>query len=242
MSTRRPPYRNSAGKTLEDYPRPSVAVDTATLTVHDGRLCVLLVRDESGDERLPGTFLHPDETLRDAALRALREKAGVQRGHPPTSSRRTPGSLTPGPRQLRVFDDPQRDDRGWVLSVAHLDAVRTDQIFLTDRTRLVPVDDLPPLAYDHATIVADAVAQLRDEYRRDPDPWHLLPPSNDGMTIRDLRLLHEMALGERLIADTFRRAMLPGLEPTGEIRRGARGKPAELYRHARMANTTAGGR
>ena len=217
MDAARPPYRDSAGKALEDYPRPSVAVDTAALTVHDGRLCVLLVRDESGDERLPGTFLYPDETLRDAALRALRDKTGVR-------------GLSP--RQLRVFDDPKRDDRGWVLSVAHLDAVRADQIPLTDRTRLVAVDALPPLAYDHAAIVADAAAQLRGEYRREPDPWHLLPPSDDGMTIRDLRLLHEIVLGERLIADTFRRAMLPGLEPTGDIRRGARGKPAELYRHA----------
>ena len=217
MDAARPPYRDSAGKALEDYPRPSVAVDTAALTVHDGRLCVLLVRDESGDERLPGTFLHPDETLRDAALRALRDKTGVR-------------GLSP--RQLRVFDDPKRDDRGWVLSVAHLDAVRADQIPLTDRTRLVAVDALPPLAYDHAAIVADAAAQLRGEYRREPDPWHLLPPSDDGMTIRDLRLLHETVLGERLIPDTFRRAILPGLEPTGDIRRGARGKPAELYRHA----------
>ena len=214
MDAARPPYRDSAGKTLEDYPRPSVAVDTATLTVHDGQLCVLLVRDESGDERLPGTFLYPDETLRDAALRALRDKTGVR-------------GLSP--RQLLVFDNPKRDDRGWVLSVAHLDAVRADQIFLTDRTRLVGVDDLPPLAYDHDAIVGRAAAQFRAGYRREPDPWHLLPPSAEGFTIRDLRLLHEQVLGERLVADTFRRAMLPGLKPTGQIRRGARGKPAELY-------------
>lgn len=208
-------YRDSSGKTLEDYPRPSVAVDTAALTVHDGRLCVLIIRDESGDERLPGTFLHPDETLREAALRALREKAGIQ-------------GLDP--RQLQVFDDPKRDDRGWVLSVAHLDAVRADQIPLTEQTRLMPVDQLPPLAYDHAEIVKRATAQLRAEYQRMPDPWHLLPPHPDGLAIRDLRLLHESVLGERLIADTFRRAMLPGLETAGKYRRGVRGKPAELFR------------
>ena len=211
------PYRDSSGRTLADYPRPSVAVDTAVLTVRDERLCVLLVRDESGEERLPGTFLHPGETLHAAALRALRDKAGVQ-------------GLDP--RQLHVFDDPARDDRGWVLSVAHLDAVRVDQIPLSDRTRLVAVDEHPVLSYDHTEVVAFAAATLRTEYRAEPDPWHLLPPAEDGITIRDLRLLHEAVLGERLVADTFRRTMLPGLEPTGELRRGVRGKPAELFRRA----------
>jgi len=220
------PYRDSSGRTLEDYPRPSVAVDTAVLTVHNGGSCVLLVRDEAGEERLPGTFLHRDETLRDAAMRALREKTGVQ-------------GLSP--RQLMVFDDPGRDDRGWVLSVAHLDAVRADHIPLTGRTRLVGVGELPPLGFDHAAIVAHAAEVLREDYRQQPDPWFLLRAASDGVTIRDLRVLHEAVLGQRLVPDTFRRTVLPGLEPTGEVRRGGRGKPAELYRRIRTAKGIGGG-
>src|SRR3712207_6727177 len=61
-------YRDSWGKRLVDYPRPSVAVDTAVLTVPDAdpRLSVLLVR-RAGESRteewaLPGTFLHEGET------------------------------------------------------------------------------------------------------------------------------------------------------------------------------------
>ncbi|MDN6021044.1 MAG: NUDIX domain-containing protein [Acidipropionibacterium jensenii] len=208
-------YCDESGRTLADYPRPSVAVDTAVLTVEDGRLCVLLVRGRDGCEGLPGTFLHPGETLADASLRALRDKAQVE-------------GLAP--HQLKVFDDPDRDSRGWVLSVAHLDAVRADLIPLTDRSDLVPVDECPPLAYDHTAIIAHAAAVLRDGYRRLPDPWRLLEPSEEGVTIRDLRLLHEQVLGERLVPDTFRRTMLPGLRGTGRVRRGTRGKPAELYR------------
>lgn len=210
-----PPYRDRTGRTLADYPRPSVAVDTAVLTVSKGQLCVLLVQTPDGDERLPGTFIHPGETLRDAALRALRDKADVE-------------GLAP--RQLRVFDDPVRDDRGWVLSVAHADAVRADLIRLTERTRLVPVDARPAMPYDHGTIVDHAAQTLRAQYRQRPDPWRLLPPTDDGVTVRDLRLLHEAVLGEPLVADTFRRAILPHLESTGERRVGARGKPAELFR------------
>ena len=242
MAERKEPTRDSANKTLEDYPRPSVAVDTAVLTVPEsGRLSVLLTLTNDaaasgGDEwRLPGSFLHPGETLSDAVLRSLREKAGVQ-------------GLRP--RQLRAFDAPGRDNRGWVLSVAHLDAVRADRIPLIERTRLVPVDELPTLQYDHGEIVAAAVDALRDEYRRSPDPANLLssdsdavvadatrptpdaaqPPEPDGtFTMRDLRQLHEAVLGEQLVADTFRRTMLPGLRASGQMRRGGRGTPAELF-------------
>src|SRR5690606_13041499 len=215
------------GKSLEDYPRPSVAVDTAVLTVPDGKgLSVLLTRTNASvrsgvpEWRLPGTFLHRGETLSDAVLRALREKAGV------TGLR---------PRQLRVFDDPARDDRGWVLSVAHRDAVPAHRIAASERTAVVAVDHLPPLAYDHGAIVAAAVEALRAEYERLPDPAGLLTAPNlegepaGSFTIRDLRLLHERVCGVRLVADTFRRQMLLHLRPTGVLRRGVRGKPAELY-------------
>ena len=84
MPTRPSPYRDSHGRTLEDYPRPSLAVDTAVLTVAAaGRLCVLLTRtagparDDGEVWRLPGTFVHPGETLVVAVLRSLEVKAGV---------------------------------------------------------------------------------------------------------------------------------------------------------------------
>lgn len=211
-------YRDSHDKTLEDYPRPSVAVDTAVLTISDGELAVLLTlandaaRGPAPEWRLPGTFIHPGETLRDAALRALHDKAGV-RGL--------------DPQQLRVFDTPDRDDRGWVLSVAHYDVVRAERVPLTERTRLVAVDEVPRMKYDHAAIVTAAVAALRAEYRAHPDPRLLL--GTDAFTVRDLRLLHETVTAERYNPDTFRRGMLPQLRATGEVRRGARGKPAELY-------------
>jgi ADP-ribose pyrophosphatase YjhB (NUDIX family) len=32
------------------------------------------------------------------------------------------------PRQLQVFDNPDRDPRGWVISVAHADTVPYDRI------------------------------------------------------------------------------------------------------------------
>ena len=97
MSTVSQPYRDEHGRTLADYPRPSVAVDTAVLTVAWDMLWVLLVHSRAGEQRLPGTFLHEGETLERAVRRSLRDKAGVRANNP---------------QQLHVFDDPRRDDRG----------------------------------------------------------------------------------------------------------------------------------
>lgn len=216
-------YRDSAGMALADYPRPSVAVDTAVLTIsEEGALSVLLAltndasRGGAAEWRLPGTFLHPGETLAAAVLRSLRAKAGVE-------------GLAP--RQLHVFDDPTRDDRGWVLSVAHFDVVRVARLAASERAQLVPIDALPPLTYDHAAIVSYAVEALRADYQRMPDPAGLL---EQPFTMRELRALHESIAGERLLPDTFRRSMLPPLTSTGEYARVGRGRPAELYIRARQ--------
>ena len=60
---------------LTDYPRPSVAVDVAVLTVRDDILQVVVVDHRPGGPALPGTFLHAGERLSDAAARALHDKA-----------------------------------------------------------------------------------------------------------------------------------------------------------------------
>lgn len=198
---------------LDSFPRPSVAVDTAVLTVVDDELSVLLLPASAGlPVRLPGTFLHEGETLSEAVLRSLRDKAGV-RGL--------------APRQLHVFDAVDRDDRGRVLSVAFVDVVQARSLPVD--ALLVDVARLPPLAFDHDRIVAFAVDAVRDAYRESPDPSGLL---DEPFTMRDLRAVHEAVLGERLLPDTFRRSMLSGLRPTGALSREGRGRPAELYRQA----------
>jgi ADP-ribose pyrophosphatase YjhB (NUDIX family) len=209
---------------LTDYERPSVAVDTAVLTLDEtgSELLVLQVRRESAGWALPGTFLHVGERLADAVQRSLREKAGV-------SGLR--------PRQLHVFDAPGRDDRGWVLSVGHTAAVRIGQLNsrFADRTRLVPVLSPGRLIYDHPDIIAAAAADMRARYREHPDPDGLLAAE---FTLRELLVAHQAvadtdphAHSARLQRDTFRRAMSPGLKPTGALRDGGRGRPAELFRH-----------
>jgi 8-oxo-dGTP diphosphatase len=209
-------FRDSTGRTLADYPRPSVAVDTALLTPDpdEGLIVLEVKRDDASGWALPGTFLHPGERLADAVNRSLRDKAGVQGVHP---------------HQLEVFDDPDRDERGWVLSVAHWAVVPPQQLASrsTAATRLMPVTSPGRLIYDHRLIIEAAVRHIRSRYEAQPDPDRLL---GDAFTVRQLRLLHEAVAGEKLDRDWFRREMKDDLEPSGVMSEGTRGRPAELYR------------
>ncbi|BDB41914.1 MULTISPECIES: NUDIX hydrolase [Mycobacterium] len=209
-------YIDSHGKALEDYPQPSVAVDTAVLSLDaDNELVVLLVRRPSGRGwALPGTFLHDRERLAHAVDRCLQDKANIR-------------GLRP--RQLQVFDKPGRDKRGWVLSVAHIQVVQPHQLESrsSERTTLALARDPGKLPYDHPEIVEYALADLRARYVDRPDPDGLL---GEEFTLRELRSAHEAVAGHNLDRDAFRRLMEPLIQPTGTFVNEGRGRPAQKFR------------
>ncbi len=143
-----------------EYPRPAVTVDVVIVT-RAGKPKVLLIRRKhepfAGMWAIPGGFVDMDETLEAAARRELREETGVEPDHL---------------EQLHTFGDPGRDPRGRTISVVYLAVV--------DGKKLKPeaADDaaevgwhdlsrLPPLAFDHDTILACAHRALRIP-RRNP--------------------------------------------------------------------------
>jgi len=222
-------WTNSSGKTLADYPHPTLAVDVALLTVlwegRRGRLAVLLHQPEDGFAAgqwcLPGVMVGIQELLADAARRALRDKGGVTGAHP---------------RQLQVFDALDRDERGRVISVAHADVVPPHRLELAGPRILAPVIGSRPqlpgrqrrLPFDHNAIVDAAVLWVRSAYQRKADPARLL---GTEFTLSDLQRVHEAVRGTELVKDTFRRTFSEYLTPTGAERTGTVGRPAALYRH-----------
>lgn len=179
-------------------------------------------REDTCSWALPGTFVRCGETLAAAVQRCLRDKLGIE------------GIRT---HQLRVFDDPDRDDRDWVISVAHLAVAQPDRLQSlgsgsATRVRLVPADRPGELAWDHPEIVQLAKAEIRNRYAARADPEHLL---GRRFTLRELQRVHECVAGKDLDRDRFRRAMEVHVVATGEIRgnTGTRGRPAELFRRKR---------
>ena len=239
-----PPTQPVEQPSWDDWPRPSLAVDVTVLTVEHAaerpRLGLLVIRRATSAHKgrwdIPGTFVQNRERLDDAVARVLREKAGVT------------GLV---PRQLGVLDDPDRDDRGWVVSVAYTVAVpygRLEPVLGTD-VRLAAVQvrgdgtlasgsavavTLPSgqkrLPFDHDEIVRRAVADLQERYREAPDPDRLV--ESDEFTLTELYAIHSLITAGEEHRDTFRRRVEPRLSELG-VRRLAVGRPAKVYRFDR---------
>lgn len=137
-----------------EYPRPAVTVDSVVVT-RQRRPRVLLIRRKhdpfTGMWALPGGFVDPDEPLETAARRELAEETGIQ---------------VAKVEQLQAFGDPGRDPRGPTISVvflARVSAADVNPMGSDDaiEARWHPLDRLPPLAFDHAKILAFARTHLR---------------------------------------------------------------------------------
>ncbi|GAA1320544.1 NUDIX domain-containing protein [Leucobacter albus] len=91
------------------------------------------------------------------------------------------------------------------------------------------IDALPPLAFDHAEIIAHAVARLRAKTEYAAVAHRFLGPE---FTLGQLRAVTEAVLGQRVDPANFRRQALArgGLVDTGRLEQGGAHRPARLYR------------
>ncbi len=126
-------------------PKPVLAVDAVLIR---GAM-VLLVRRKfephKGEWVLPGGFMAEGETAQEAVARELLKETGI--------TSRVRGLVG-------VYSDPGRDPRHHTVSVAYLmeegagDPVGGDD---AAEARFFPLDDLPPLGFDHDDIVGAAL-------------------------------------------------------------------------------------
>jgi 8-oxo-dGTP diphosphatase len=229
---------------LTDYPRPNVAVDVVLLTICDGRLLTLLTRRPSQGIgalwSLPGGFVRPGESADDAAARVLTNKVGLE-------------DLFL--EQLYTFSAPERDPRGWVMSVAYYALVPWETLARASRLGDEPDAKLfelgvawageaggpavvkdgtgkpLALAFDHADILGMAVLRLRGKIWYKPVAFETVPAQ---FSLGELQTVYETILGRHLNKSAFRRRLLASglIAPTGSKRPagGAAFRPPALYR------------
>ncbi|HWB60599.1 MAG TPA: NUDIX domain-containing protein [Chthoniobacteraceae bacterium] len=205
------------------FPRAALTVDCVVFGIDDAGLNVLLIERGlppfKGMWALPGGFVHVDETLDDAARRELGEEAGLDRVFL---------------EQLFTFGNVERDPRERVVSVAYYALVRVldhKAVAATDaaNARWFPVAKVPKLAFDHAKILAAALARLKGKVRYEPIGFELLPPK---FTLSQLQHIYESILGEPLDKRNFRKKVLGFglLIPLKETQMSGRHRPAQLFR------------
>lgn len=167
----------------------------------------------AGDWALPGTLVREGEDLQAAVLRILCDGAGLSR----------PRHL----EQLATFGAPDRDPRGRVFSASYLALVPRPSA-VADAAKWWPVEAPPPLAFDHADILASAMERLRGKLSYSNVAYGLLP---DSFTLSELQGVYEAVLGHALDKRNFRKKML-GLGVVTETEGQRRGphRPAQLYR------------
>lgn len=142
-----------SGSYCYDYPRPAVTVDVAAVCRAVDGWQVLLIRRRHDPFRgrwaLPGGFVDIDEDLVDAARRELQEETGL-----------AAGDL----RQLVTVGTPGRDPRGRTISVVYLMVCERTEALVAgddaDRAEWFDLDAPPPLAFDHAELLATIASHL----------------------------------------------------------------------------------
>jgi 8-oxo-dGTP diphosphatase len=220
-----------------DFPPFAVTVDVAIFTLRAGTFCTLLVKRGGFPYRgwwaLPGGHVkHGSESADDAARRELEEETGID-------------AIATGAHleQLATYSAPARDPRIraglHVVSIGYV-ALAPDlpePIAGTDaaEARWVPVADLDELrlAFDHASILADAAERVRAKLE-----YTTLAAAfvREPFSLSDLRNVYLAVWGDAPDLANFRRKVLATPDFVRPATRAASaptaagGRPPELYR------------
>ena len=203
-------------------PHPTHVVLAVVLQVRSARLEVLLWerrRDPfNGYWALPGGYLDQGETLEASTRRHLATKVDV----------RELAHL----EQLETRSEPDRAPHEWQLATAYLGLVPTGvNPSLPEDTMWHPVDQLPPLSFDHGPITLAGRERLRAKLSYTNVGFALAP---SAFTMSELREVYVAALGHEVSSTNLQRVLVRRrvLEHTGERRAPGRtgGRPGAVFR------------
>lgn len=200
----------------------AVVLQVRRLDTKNPQLSVLLweraMDPERGAWALPGGRLRHDEDMISSVRRQLAEKVDLR-------------ELT-HLEQLAVFSDPARVPGARTIASTFLGLVPSPAIpALPPDTRWHPVSNLPPMAFDHRTMVENACARLIAKLSYTNIGFALAPREFALSTLRDI---YSAALGHPVDVTNLQRVLerRQVITRTGTTARSGRsgGRPAALYR------------
>lgn len=201
-----------------NYERPSVTVDAALFTIREGALQVLMTRRQEhpfqGLLALPGVFVGMEETLDEAAARALCQKTGLHDIYL---------------EQLYTWGSPDRDPRMRVISVSYYALVPEGMLQPTEAD-FYPVQEIAAaqdIAFDHSKIVAYGIKRIRNKVNYSDIAFSLV---GEEFTLPELQRVYEILLGQKLYKANFRKKIADKIVETEKMTSGEKHRPSRIYR------------
>jgi len=210
------PNRSTAHEVL------AVVFQVRHLATRNPQLSVLLweraMDPQRGTWSLPGGQLRHDEDMVSSVRRQLAEKVDMR-------------ELT-HLEQLAVFSDPKRVPGTRTIASTFLGLVPSPATpALPSDTRWHPVSALPPMAFDHKTMITNAHSRLVAKLSYTNIGFALAPREFVLSTLRDV---YGAALGYQVDATNLQRVLVRRgvITPTGTTAKSGRagGRPAAQYR------------
>lgn len=210
-------------KPFNSYKNPALAVDLVVFGYHEQTLSVLLLnrKEEPFKDQwtLPGAFLQMEESFQQTCSRILKTKLGMDDVYM---------------EQLFSFDDPARDPRGRVISVAYYALVNPHKLEITagkmaNDVKWFDLNKIPALGFDHKKIFDKALQRLKSKILYFPVGFELL---DEMFTMTELHHLYECILGIKIDRRNFSRKILDSeyIINTGQKREGLQNRHPELFR------------
>ena len=136
------------------YPRPAVTAECVVMT-KEAEPKVLLIQRGNVPFKVcwafPGGFMDMDETTGQCAVRELEEETGLK---------------VSALQQIGAYSKVDRDPRGRTVTVAYLAVIDAPaEVSGQDdaaKAQWLPINALPPLAFDHEEIMHDAIELFKE--------------------------------------------------------------------------------
>lgn len=127
------------------YKNPALTVDA--VIIKDGKIVLIKRKEEpfQGQYALPGGFVEYGETVEAALRREVLEETGL---------------IVEVSSLVGIYSDPHRDPRGHVISAAFAAVIVSGALASGSdaaEAHFWEITSLPPLAFDHAQIIHDAL-------------------------------------------------------------------------------------
>lgn len=196
----------------------NVSVDNVIFGYHEKELKVLLQKPRDLSRwHLQGGYIKRTETLFEAAARIAFEQTGLkdlflkqfrafgspQRTKDPHFTPQTLSEMT----GLEIGDDHWLFDYFVTIgfyTLTEYSRVKPISSFYMDECQWWDINGLPPLLFDHKTVINEALNALRLRCFNYPIGLELLP---EKFTLPEFRVLYETILGERLDSRNFEKRL-----------------------------------